>query len=338
MDAVIHVSTPTRLHFGLLHVPAAAAARWPSCAGGPGWPTRNFGGLGLMIDSPRVEAVVADATDWAGRGPHADRAVAVARRFVDALPEERRRPVAVDVLRCPPAHVGFGVGTQLALAVARGVARLRGLDALDAHELAVRAGRGARSAIGVHGFSQGGFLLDGGRSSTNPGPGVLLARHEFPRDWRVLLLSPAGVARWSGEPERAAFEQSAERTDALAVTERLCRIALAGVWPALTEQDFETFGEALFEYNRLAGTPFAPTQGGDYAAPEVEALVRWLRREGVRGAGQSSWGPTTFAVVADPERAEALRARARARWPEVAAEVAAGANRGAEIVAESRGP
>src|SRR5262245_5116725 len=158
----VRVTAPTRLHFGLLHVPAAGAARWTSRVGGDGWPARHFGGLGLMLDAPRVEAVVADAAAWAGGGPSADRALAAARRFVDALPADRRRPVAVAVRRCPPEHVGLGVGTQLALAVARGVAALRGLDGLSAEQLAARVGRGGRSAVGGHGFARGGVPLDGG--------------------------------------------------------------------------------------------------------------------------------------------------------------------------------
>jgi predicted sugar kinase len=67
--------------------------------------------------------------------------------------------------------------------------------------------------------------------------------------------------------------------------------------PALAEQDLTVFGEALHEFNARAGEWFAAAQGGRYATEEVAALVRWLRGQGVRGVGQSSWGPTVFAVV-----------------------------------------
>jgi predicted sugar kinase len=35
-------------------------------------------------------------------------------------------------------------------------------------------------------------------------------------------------------------------------------------------------------------------------------VVEFLRRQGVRGVGQSSWGPTVFAVLEDQDRADDL--------------------------------
>ncbi len=61
--------------------------------------------------------------------------------------------------------------------------------------------------------------------------------------------------------------------------------------------DLDGFGEAVFEFNRRAGEPFAAAQGGAYAGPEVEAVVATIRGQGVKGVGQSSWGPSVFSVV-----------------------------------------
>jgi beta-ribofuranosylaminobenzene 5'-phosphate synthase len=50
---------------------------------------------------------------------------------------------------------------------------------------------------------------------------------------------------------------------------------------------------------------FAARQGGVFhprAAPVVEALEAL----GVGARGQSSWGPTVYGIVADPERAAAV--------------------------------
>jgi predicted sugar kinase len=81
--------------------------------------------------------------------------------------------------------------------------------------------------------------------------------------------------------------------------------------PALQEGDVEAFGEALFDFNARAGEVFVPVQGGIYASPEVADLVAFIRSRGVRGVGQSSWGPTVFAVVGSEaeglELARALR-------------------------------
>ena len=41
---------------------------------------------------------------------------------------------------------------------------------------------------------------------------------------------------------------------------------------------------------------FKPWQGGIYAHPRTAALVDLIRKRGVRGVGQSSWGPAVFAI------------------------------------------
>ena len=111
---MIRVVAPSRLHFGLFHVPAAGEAQ-------PG--ERAFGGVGLMIDSPGVVVVTAQPADsWQFEGPLASRAQAFAMRFAQSLPEADRRPFQVLVERCPAEHTGLGVGTQLGLAVAKALA------------------------------------------------------------------------------------------------------------------------------------------------------------------------------------------------------------------------
>src|SRR5262245_2402938 len=73
--------------------------------------------------------------------------------------------------------------------------------------------------------------------------------------------------------------------------------------PALRAGDCPRVGEAMHQYNRLAGEPFAPAQGGPYACPLTAEIVAFLRANGIAGVGQSSWGPTVFAIVEDESRA-----------------------------------
>jgi beta-ribofuranosylaminobenzene 5'-phosphate synthase len=108
-------------------------------------------------------------------------------------------------------------------------------------------------------------------------------------------------------------------------------LALSGLLPALTEGDLDAFGDVLFEFNVRAGEPFRAAQGGTYCCPATAGLVTWLRERDVRGAGQSSWGPTVFGVVGDAAEAEAIASSARRRWGDaVTAVVTAGRSRGAQ--------
>jgi predicted sugar kinase len=54
---------------------------------------------------------------------------------------------------------------------------------------------------------------------------------------------------------------------------------------------------------------FESQQGGPYNGPELQERVRLLRRCGVQGVGQSSWGPTIFALCRSQEQAAELTTR-----------------------------
>ena len=124
------------------------------------------------------------------------------------------------------------------------------------------------------------------------------------------MLRPRSAERWHGDRERLAFARPRNPDANLRTTERLCRLAILGILPALHDADLPSFGESLHEFNLAAGEAFADDQGGPYCCGSVAELIRWLRAEGVAGAGQSSWGPTVFAMMESREAAQSLLNRA----------------------------
>lgn len=296
------VHAPNRLHFGLLSLPLENQHTWPKFNHQPGLPMRHFGGVGLMIDEPGVAVRVAPADDWQHHGELGPRALAFAQHFVNTLPENERRPFYVHVEQAPGEHLGLGVGTQLGLAVAKALAVELNHADWSATELATRVGRGERSAIGVHGFTRGGLIVEGGK---RPGEAIspLIARFEFPADWCVLLALPEDTTNWHGQRERQAFAKLSKLAPTPHETETLCRIVLMNMLPAIASVDLDAFGDALFEFNARVGDIFAPAQGGRYGSPAIAACVQQLRDAGLRGVGQSSWGPTVFAVLPRGEAA-----------------------------------
>jgi predicted sugar kinase len=109
-----------------------------------------------------------------------------------------------------------------------------------------------------------------------------------------------------GGVEAQAFEHMRLRPAHSPQTDALCRLVLLGMLPALYESDARAFGEALFDFNLRVGETFAPVQGGAYAGARVQAVVDSLRRHGVRGVGQSSWGPSVFAFPDDPDHSKSV--------------------------------
>jgi len=298
------IEAAARLHFGLLATPApgplSPSHRFGIEVLGKGL-ARKYGGVGLMIDSPKIVLGASIATKWSVTGPAARRALAFAQMFMATLPEDERSPVALEIEQCPKAHTGLGSGTALALAVARAIALETGHGEWQAVELARRVGRGERSAVGVHGFQYGGLIVEAGKTSAER-LGTLVGSYEFPSDWRVVLARPATDAGWYGPRERRAFESLSRGNP----TELLWRLVTTVMLPALQSKDFDAFAEALHEYNARAGEAFADQQGGVYAGAAVSELVGRLRQRGIRGAGQSSWGPTVFALLRNLEEAQEL--------------------------------
>lgn len=283
-DAVVDVKTGSRLHFGLL-------------APGDSLP-RRFGGAGIMVARPGIHLRIRGAPKASACGPLGDRALAFAREFLGV----EQPPYAFETLEAPPSHGGLGSGTQLALAVARGLCCLRGENVSTA-AAALRLGRGQRSAIGLYGFDRGGFVAEAGR---RPGDAVapILSSLPVPEDWRFVLAYPGHHEGLSGDSERQAFQELL--SPPVEAVDHLCRLLWMGLLPTLAEADFAGFSEALYDFGIRAGELFASVQGGPFAGPYVARTVEFLRHQGIRGVGQTSWGPTVFALAPDAEAAEHL--------------------------------
>ena len=307
---MIRVTTGSRLHFGLLHLPGEGLEYWPDRTGSPIIPERRFGGVGLMIEEPGIQLTATTASEWSAAGPLGPRALSFARRFANST-EGAIKHCCIVVHRSAPEHSGLGTGTQLGLAVARALAEISGSTSTAAPQLALRIGRGIRSALGVHGFAQGGFLVESGqRHEGEISP--LVSRVEFPEDWRIVLILPHGDIGLHGRAENVAL--AALSQSPISWTDSLCRLVLLGMLPALLERDIRAFGESVHDFNARVGEAFAPVQGGTYADPHAADLVRFARGQGIPGAGQSSWGPAVFAIVGDEERAKSFAKHLRGRF------------------------
>jgi len=286
MTSAVRISAPSRLHFGLLRF---------ACPDG-----LSYGGLGMTIDAPRTVVQLQASSEWRAEGPLAERALAFAKLAMRSCRPHESSAITLHVCQAPPPHSGLGTGTQLALAVARGIRELWQLPQACAAELAASVDRGKRSAVGSHGFLQGGLIWETGRRSEDS-LGSLARRIAIPNHWRVLLLSRPQQSGLYGDREMTAFEGLPPVPPQ--VTDKLQRLAKESILPAAENDDFEIFAEAIHDYGRLAGSCFATVQGGSFASPAIEQLVDRLRKLGIHGAGQSSWGPTVFALAEDEDQA-----------------------------------
>lgn len=314
----LKIQAPARLHMGFLDLNGSLG--------------RRFGGLGLALNELATVVTVRPATDFISEGPQSSRAENYVRQLMAA--KGLGGSVQIQVHQAIPSHSGLGSGTQMALAVGTGIANLYGFD-LPLREMARELQRGGRSGIGLGLFEQGGFVVDGGRGETDMPPAII-SRLAFPAQWRLVLAFDRDDVGLHGEQEKQAFASLPEFPEADAG--HLCRLTLMRALPALAEQDIEEFGEAISEIQEIVGDHFAPAQGGRFASPRVEKALCGLRSQGAYGIGQSSWGPTGFALADSETQAHALAAWARKEYGREGLRfmVCSARNKGAEIEVERR--
>jgi beta-ribofuranosylaminobenzene 5'-phosphate synthase len=284
----VRVEAPARLHLGFMDLNGNLG--------------RRFGSLGLTLEGISTEIELSHCSGLQVEGP------SEARRRVllcaEALIEKLGLPqgVCINIRHAIPDHVGLGSGTQMALAVAIGLSRLYGLELPTRHAARLMS-RGMRSGIGVGAFDTGGFILDGGRGDTDALPPVIM-QSVFPDAWRLLLIFDQRGPGIHGSAEKKAFNTlptfPAEQAAAL------CRLVMMQALPALVEQDCERFGHAIGQLQQVVGDHFSPAQSGRFASPAVAQVLDWLQQQGIQGIGQSSWGPTGFAILDGQARADSV--------------------------------
>lgn len=285
-----------------------------------------------MIASPRLvlTASPADQDSIHGDDSIAPRIAACLQRIREGKPGQPHDHCEITVVETIPAHCGFGSGTQLALAVARLESTLSNEAPPSLETLARRVQRGLRSAVGLHGFEQGGFLVDGGRWEPDQ-LGTLISRVEFPARWRFVLASPKTGSGLSGTAEQAAFAKQPPMPTTL--TAELCRIVLMDWLPAVIEANFTRCSDAMYYYGHSVGEFFSPTQGGVFAHSRIAEWAATVRRQGIRGVAQTSWGPTIAALCESEQQALQLQAdfRNSAAWSDCSFDVVQPLNHGATI-------
>ena len=304
----VTVNTTARLHMGFYDL----------------FHENRFGSLGLSLDSPATQISIKKSESTLIVANGCENAAKIVEKFVKELNLKDNFTLNID--QAMPTHVGFGSGTQMALAIGAGLNQLFNLN-LNVPQIAAMANRGARSGIGIAAFMQGGLVVDAGKVEGKL-PEIAL-RQAFPQNWCVLLIGDSAHLGVHDEAELQAFE-----------TLKPAQISLKNMVfnymiPALQRADLLAFGAYMMDLQAYNGNYFAPIQGGHYASQDVADVLAWLQQNGAPCVGQSSWGPTGFAIVDRLQLAESLKNQAQlvfAGKPNISFSVCRAKNSGAIIL------
>ncbi|MBI2477874.1 MAG: hypothetical protein HYV60_04280 [Planctomycetia bacterium] len=107
--------------------------------------------------------------------------------------------------------------------------------------------------------------------------------------------------------------------------------------PAAKSASFSEFSDAVYDFGFLAGSCFESIQGSAYNGPALARLVKQIRSLGIRGVGQSSWGPTIYSICESESQAAWLAddLQSERRGSSFDLVIAAPNNRGALVSADT---
>jgi beta-ribofuranosylaminobenzene 5'-phosphate synthase len=297
MVSELIIKTPSRLHLTLIDLNGSLG--------------RIDGGVGLTLEKPAlvlemernngeisVEFQNRESIPVKVISDYEDKIKTSARRMMDYL--ELDCGYSFTICETYPSHSGLGSGTQLALATAKLISEADNQQ-ITVPEIANIVGRGGTSGIGVASFDKGGFIVDGGHpqdekpdflpSSASPAsPPPIIARYDFPHDWKVVLVIPQVEKNVSGEKEVNIFQEYCPIP--VEEVQQLSHLLLMKMMPAVLEKDLDGFGEAV---NSIQNIGFKKVEN-QLQKPIIGDIMQLLRDAGAPGVGMSSFGPTIYAV------------------------------------------
>ena len=134
----------------------------------------------------------------------------------------------------------------------------------------------------------------------------------FPEHWRIVLIFDDEAEGINGVPERRAFNTLSPMSEEIAGL--ISRLTLMQALPAISENDCSKFGQAITRIQNLVGDYFAEAQGGRFTSPLLKPVLDSMASDGATGFGQSSWGPTGFALFPDETMAFQAMKKRRDEW------------------------
>jgi len=260
-----------------------------------------YGSIGLALEEPYLEVRAARGSELSEVSVSAptEEASEAIRRISKYLAVA---PLNVTLSGYVKHHVGLGSITRIYLATAIALSALYRRVDLDLEDLMVKLGRCKYSCVGYYTFLYGGLAVDTGvplgQAGTVP---RLLALAKFPKTWYVVITVPEG--KGLREDEEEVFLRSPAPVDEQKTLYR----ALVEVLSGVKLERLDLFTKGVETLQKVAGNYFSKAQGGFFSSEYGEEIARVMLESGLRGIGQSSWGPAIYGFTDSYSYAEAAR-------------------------------
>ncbi len=302
----VRITTPCRIHLSLIDE--------------NGYTGRIDGGIGLMLDQPNVVFEASNsAEEFQIECNH------YYRESIDIINEKAskifkefnisNRNFHFNLQRYYPSHIGLGSKTQLSLAIATAIAKLKNID-VSTQSLTKLVERGGTSGIGWRGFETGGFILDAGHefgagkqketylpssSSGHVDPALTIFRYPIPENWRFIIVIPNVKKGAYGDEELSIFQKYSPipREEVNEVSHQI----LMKVIPGILKNDLAMFGEGIKRIQSIGFKKIEIALQNDV----VKGLLKFFEEKGVKAYAMSSFGPGVVAITESDADAQKLK-------------------------------
>ncbi len=268
-----------------------------------------YGSVGVALEEPSFELRL--STPGAGRGLDVRAPTKEAREAVARVAESLGLAGAtLEVNGYVRHHAGLGSITRIYLATAIAASvQLRAVN-VNLEELLIKLGRCKYSCVGYYTLVYGGLAVDTGVKLPRSGVPKPLMLLKFPQHWYVVLAVPEG--RGLGESEEEKYMENPVQVS----EQRELYRALVELTTGVRLERIDLFVRGVETIQAVAGKYFSQAQGGFFSSPHGDLIAGVMRESGLRGIGQSSWGPAVYGFTdsyntAETARRAALRALER---------------------------
>ncbi|MBN1217214.1 MAG: hypothetical protein JXA99_17470 [Candidatus Lokiarchaeota archaeon] len=301
----IRITTPCRIHLSLIDE--------------NGYTGRVDGGIGLMLDQPNVIFEASNSATEFKIEAHK-----YYRESIDIINEKaskvfkkyyiNNKNFYFNLKQYYPSHVGLGSKTQLSLAVATSISKLKNLE-INQRELTKIVERGGTSGIGWKGFFSGGFILDAGHdfgigkekesflpssASSSADPALTILQYKIPENWRFVLIIPNVKKGVYGDEEVSVFKKYTPipKQEVNEVSHQI----LMKIIPGLIKNDLECFGEGLKCIQSIGFKKIEIQLQNEI----VKNLLKFIDSYGAKAYGMSSFGPSVIVIVDSNSQAKKM--------------------------------